>query len=64
MAQSLRLSPFSRPDFVTARCGRPFPSRSASTHLPFPHLDRLNIERGEFLAAQSAADQHWQDDVV
>jgi hypothetical protein len=34
-------------------------------HLPpFPQLDGIDIEHGEFLPAQGAADEHGQEDVI
>jgi len=43
---------------------RPLPSRSVRTHLPLPLLDGLDLKLGQLIAAEGAADQKRQHDVV
>ena len=43
---------------------RPLPSRSVRTHLPLLLLDGLDLKLGQLIAAEGAADQKRQHDVV
>jgi hypothetical protein len=45
---------------------RPLPSRSVRTHSPFslPLLDGLDLRLGQLIAAEGAADQKRQHDIV